>query len=362
MIDQEDVNRWTVDPNKLKQDYDELKEQHETFTKLIAEKFMQMNRGMIKLQAERDQALEKLEYQKDCNAQKVDQLQKELSDSTNHYNGIINELHEEVKRLTSALCNSNAQQLDQALHERDEARAEVGRLKAQILEDQEKCNPYVSLARQKDVDQQRAEVERLTMEFAAANSEIERMTKQNNDMRAEVAQLRAERDLAQQLGRDEASAELERLKTELAQAISERTPHDYGILRDQRDDYRERLGAACKEVSDLEAKVKLLTKERDKERANFEVLRKDSNKWHMQERDDYWEEVFRMRSQIDGWRTRCEIAEQNCKPFLQVRPDPSRLEIAAMFVAHAIGSIEMSFKEALEAADALIAASREVAK
>jgi hypothetical protein len=99
MIDQEDVNQWTVNPDTLKQDYDELKEQHETFTKLIAEKFMQMNRGMIKLQAERDQALEKLEYQKDCNAQKVDQLQKELSDSTNHYNGIINGLRAEVARL-----------------------------------------------------------------------------------------------------------------------------------------------------------------------------------------------------------------------------------------------------------------------
>lgn len=61
MIDQEDVNRWTVDPNKLKQDYDELKEQHETFTKLIAEKFMQMNRGMIKLQAERDEARAEVE-------------------------------------------------------------------------------------------------------------------------------------------------------------------------------------------------------------------------------------------------------------------------------------------------------------
>jgi hypothetical protein len=56
MIDQEDVNRWTVNPDTLKQDYDELKEEHEMFTKLMADKFMEMNRGLIKLQAERDEA------------------------------------------------------------------------------------------------------------------------------------------------------------------------------------------------------------------------------------------------------------------------------------------------------------------
>ena len=61
MIDQENMDQWTVDPSRLKQDYDELKEQHETFTKLIAEKFMQMNRGLIKLQAERDEARREVE-------------------------------------------------------------------------------------------------------------------------------------------------------------------------------------------------------------------------------------------------------------------------------------------------------------
>jgi hypothetical protein len=56
MIDQEDVNRWTVNPDILKRDYDELKSKHEMFTKLMADKFMDMNRGMIKLQMDRDDA------------------------------------------------------------------------------------------------------------------------------------------------------------------------------------------------------------------------------------------------------------------------------------------------------------------
>jgi chromosome segregation ATPase len=106
-----------VNPDTLKQDYDELKEEHEMFTKLIADKFMQMNRGLIKLQAERNEArteVEKLREDYNMLARlsdgRVKQLQEELSDSTNHYNGIINDL---VKL-------------------RDEARAEVERLKQSL--------------------------------------------------------------------------------------------------------------------------------------------------------------------------------------------------------------------------------------
>jgi hypothetical protein len=58
---QELANKWTVNPDKLKQDYDELKEKYETFTKLMADKFMDMNRGLIKLQNERDEAREEVD-------------------------------------------------------------------------------------------------------------------------------------------------------------------------------------------------------------------------------------------------------------------------------------------------------------
>jgi len=157
--------------------------------------------------------------------------------------------------------------------------------------------------------------------------------------------------------RDQLRAEFARLQALDAARANEVDAVNARLIqtRKERDDYRERLVAACKEVFDLEAKVKLLTKERDKERANFELLRKNSNKWHMEDRDDYWEEVFRMRSQIDGWRTRCEIAEQSCKPFSQVRPEPSRLEIAAMLFAGGAVHIDEVFRDV----DALIAAAKE---
>jgi len=106
-------------------------------------------------------------------------------------------------------------------------------------------------------------------------------------------------------------AELERLKIELAQAISERTPHDYGILRDQRDEAR---GDAA------------------------------------------------------HWR---RIAEHRQKELsaLIARPEPSRLEIAAMLVAGRFSDTVFVtevkgawIKYALDGADALIAAAKEVTK
>jgi len=66
-------------------------------------------------------------------AQRLDELQTALKSA--HASLVLarnerDKARAEVKLLTSAVCNSNAQQLDQALHERDEARAEVERLKA----------------------------------------------------------------------------------------------------------------------------------------------------------------------------------------------------------------------------------------
>jgi len=111
--------------------------------------------------------------------------------------------------------------------------------------------------------------------------------------------------------RNDIGAELERLKTELAQAIFERTPHDYGILRDQRDEAR---GDAA------------------------------------------------------HWKRIAEHREKKLSALL-ARPEPSRLEIAAMLVAGRFSSTvyvtEVKgtwIKYALDGADALIAAAREVTK
>lgn len=155
---------------------------------------------------------------------------------------------------------------------------------------------------------------------------IDVVAKERDEARAEVAQLLAERDLAQQLGRDEASAELERLKTELAQAISERTPHDYGILANQRDDYRDRLCASIKETQEARAEIKRL-----------EIINE-------------------------------EVLQANYTMGI-TRPEPSRLEIAAMLVAGRFSNTTYVtkvsgdwIKYALDGADALIAAAKEVTK
>jgi len=131
--------------------------------------------------------------------------------------------------------------------------------------------------------------------------------------------------------RDEARTEVKCLKTELAQAISERTPHDYGLLAIQRDDYRERLGVAAKEVFEL--KAELLTKGR-----HIEDLQKAA------------------------------ITNLTAAVAL-VRPEPSRLEIAAQLVAGRFSDTVFVtevkgtwIKYALDGADALIAAAKEVAK
>lgn len=113
-----------------------------------------------------------------------------------------------------------------------------------------------------------------------------------------------------------------RLIQERDEAISERTPHDYGILRDQRDDYRERLGASIKETQEARAEVKRL------EIINKEVLQANYT-----------------------MGTTC--------------PEPSRLEIAAIILTGSYGnagSYQDLAKIGLKQADALIAAAREVTK
>jgi DNA repair exonuclease SbcCD ATPase subunit len=130
---------------------------------------------------------------------------------------------------------------------------------------------------------------------------------------------------------DQLSVELDQTKKELAQAISERTPHDYGLLQEQRDHYRERLGVAAKEVFEL--KAELLTKER-----HIEDLQKAA--------------VTNLTATV-----------------ALVRPEPSRLEIAAQLVAGRFANTTFVtkisgdwIKYALDGADALIAAAKEVAK
>jgi chromosome segregation ATPase len=150
--------------------------------------------------------------------------------------------------------------------------------------------------------------------------------------------------------RDETRVEMQRLKRELAQAISERTPHDYGLLAGQRDDYRERLGAACKEIFELEAKVKLLTTERD---GYFSEMERMQRGWNGAN-----QEVLRLEDHIEDLK-KAAITNLTAAVAL-VRPEPSRLEIAAMIMA---GGVTGEYgRQALVYADMLIAAAKKPMK
>lgn len=120
----------------------------------------------------------------------------------------------------------------------------------------------------------------------------------------------------------EAAARLESLQWELTQAIAERTPHDYGLLREEAD---------------------FLRKERDKALAEVERVRKLWNESHIAERDDFAKEIERVKA---------ECANQQ----LNTRPEPSRLEIAVIVRA---GMQHKSVEVAVKLADELIAAVKE---
>lgn len=105
---QELANKWTVNPDMLKQHYDELKEKHETFTKLMADKFMEMNRVLIKLQNERDEAREE-----------VDRLRERDNASCD----VIGQFMRERDEARAALRNAECERVDIKLL--DEARAKI---------------------------------------------------------------------------------------------------------------------------------------------------------------------------------------------------------------------------------------------
>ncbi len=222
----------------------------------------------------------------------VGRLKQELSDSTSHYNGIINDF---VKL-------------------REEASTELERLKAEY--DSSNKAFYEQIRVQKNISDAHYK------SYCEMLKRVDAVVRERDKTLAEVAQLRAERDLAQQLGRDEVSAELERLKTELAQAISERTPHDYGLLKYTIESLKAELHEARTKVERLKGDV-----------AN-----------------------------------QMEINRAVAGMKVPTRLEPSRIEIAAMVLSglaadHLLeSSREQCIKDSIYMADALIAAAKEVAK
>jgi uncharacterized coiled-coil DUF342 family protein len=114
--------------------------------------------------------------------------------------------------------------------------------------------------------------------------------------------------------RDAARAEVERVNKQLEQAIAERTPHDYGTLKEEAQEMR---------------------KQRDETRAEVEQLK---------------QALHDARLENSGQAAQLE----------RKRPEPSRLEIAALML-HGIVDPDLSkaIEMSLHAADALIAAAKE---
>jgi hypothetical protein len=110
--------------------------------------------------------------------------------------------------------------------------------------------------------------------------------------------------------RDDSYAEIKSVRKELAQAIAERTPHDYGLLKGEADNLKRELSESIRERN----------------------------------------------------KTVADLIKQRDQAIASARPEPSRLEIAAMLLAAMCGS-QYTWTNAeglaLRKADVLIAAAKE---
>jgi len=106
-------------------------------------------------------------------------------------------------------------------------------------------------------------------------------------------------------------------------------------------------------------KLEAVERERDEARAEVERIRKASNKHHLRERDDFDGSFKQLYAKIDPLKQALHEARlENSGLAAQLertRPDPSRLEIAAIIYA---GQQFKSTEIALTTADNLIAAAK----
>jgi len=165
---------------------------------------------------------------------------------------------------------------------------------------------------------------------------------------------------------------LETLQKELSQAIAERTPHDYGLLREEATFLRKELDKALAEVKRLKSDrddyardAEKFAEQRNKARVEVELLKEkldaelNSSVTLQSQRDEARAEVAQLKDTVAAYEA-TTVNQQ-----LTVRPEPSRLEIAAMLLAALAGRESESWEAkleviwAVEQADALIAAAKE---
>jgi hypothetical protein len=150
-------------------------------------------------------------------------------------------------------------------------------------------------------DNARQEMERLAIARDEWRKTAYQITERANKTRDELT---AERD--------EARAEVERLKRQLEQAISERTPHDYGLLAEQRDQYKQLHFGAIQKLDKARAEVKEL-----KQALHDARLEDSAQAAQLEQAKDHMPDATKM-----------------------IRPEPSRLEIAAMLQAGWLANAE----------------------
>lgn len=170
-----------------------------------------------------------------------------------------------------------------------------------------------------------------------------------------------------------AAERLEALDRALDLAVKERTPHDYGILADQRDEYQRMFSDAVKQVEKERAEVDQLKHalhdarlENSGQAARIEELRAEVERLKLELSCALAAEDRAKKSRDEAW---CKAKEAEAEfsivnQQLTVRPEPSRLEIAAMFAAswvsnpaHDEATVDTQWW--LQQADALIAAAKE---
>jgi chromosome segregation ATPase len=179
---------------------------------------------------------------------------------------------------------------------------------------------------------------------ALYNQLLERLDRVTTERDAALADAQCQKTKAEELNWEferlskAASKKIESLEKDLAQAISERTPHDYGILKEEAQEMRKQRDEARDEVEQLKQALHDARLENSGQAAQLEKLKSTPD--------------YANRAAAEYWFKQCQ----------QIRPEPSRLEIAAMLLQ---GLLPMHVNStdvdavALKLADRLIAAAKE---
>lgn len=194
---------------------------------------------------------------------------------------------------------------------------------------------------------------------ALYNQLLERLDRVTTERDAALADAQCQKTKAEELNWEferlskAASKKIESLEKDLAQAVFKRTPHDYGILKEEAQEMRKQRDEALAEVERLKEEVQNVNN-------RYEVALVGQRQ-KRQQRDKALAEAEQLKQALHDARL-----ENSGQAMLleRKRPEPSRLEIAAMTLAARTTSTffqepNSEARHALAAADALIKAAKE---